>query len=379
MNWLFLFLLPLVAHAYPEFARHGYTNCITCHASPTGGGILTEYGRAIAKELLSHGSFFFEKKMDLKIENSDEQFLNGSTHLPRGLSLGGDVRALQLFIDNPQKTSGDFIFMQADLEAALSDGKRIVVDGTIGRAEPDGQAKYINDYLVSRRHWVSVKMGPAEAMDRYQMRFGRFFPAYGLNIAEHTSVTRQQLGFDQQQETYNAELSYISEEWSVFATYLLGRPDNPSRNRETGAAVQVSKAFGPNYRVGANIFYGRDSTRMDRTVRRMGGAFALFGFTPKFYALTDLSFTHDAQAKAGIAEWYKLGWEFSQGVHLLGIQQYGKPSFAKSEAFKESYALGLQYFPRVHWDFLVTAGKSRSTSLSRDFNSFLWILLHYYL
>ena len=376
MIFLFL-LLASKAQAFPEFVRHGYSNCITCHFSPTGGGILTEYGRAMSKELLSRGQFFFEKKMELPQpqESEEEQFLGGAVKLPQGLSLGGDIRALQWVQDNKTATRGGFVFMQADLEAALSDGKRIVVDGTIGRAEPQGKAKYANDYLVSRRHWISVKMGPEETPDRYQLRFGRFYPAYGINIAEHPTVTRKQLGFDQQQETYNAELAYISETWNVFATYVAGRPDNSSRPQEVGGALQVSRAVGERYRLGVNAFQSSNAVR----TRTLAGAFAHLGFSPTFYALTDFSWSKDRVNKSGLAEFFKLGWEFSRGVHLLATQQFGKPSFSQSENWQEAYSLGIQYYPRVHWDFLLSVGQERSTVASRDFDSVLLFLAHYYL
>ncbi|RYZ63714.1 MAG: hypothetical protein EOP05_23120, partial [Proteobacteria bacterium] len=41
------------AEAYPDLIRHNYVNCTTCHVSPTGGGAMTEYGRAMSHELLS--------------------------------------------------------------------------------------------------------------------------------------------------------------------------------------------------------------------------------------------------------------------------------------------------------------------------------------
>src|SRR5688500_1071067 len=41
------------AWAYPELIRHNYTNCTSCHVSPTGGGILNAYGRALSGEVLS--------------------------------------------------------------------------------------------------------------------------------------------------------------------------------------------------------------------------------------------------------------------------------------------------------------------------------------
>lgn len=379
---LLALLAPLNARAFPEFARHGYTNCITCHASPNGGGILTEYGRAISKELLSHGSWFFESQMDLQapLENSDEQALGGTVRLPKGLSLGGDVRALQMILDNSRQSSGRFVFMQADLEAALSDGKRITVDGTIGRAEPKaGSARYVNDWLVSRRHWVSVKMGPEEAYDRFQMRFGRFYPAYGINVPEHTIVTRRQIGFDQQQETYNAEFAWIADTWNAYVTYLAGRPDSLDRTQETGFALQLSRSIGTTYRVGVNYLYGNDRTRIDRPIRKMGGLFALLGFTPSLYGLLDASYTYDDKNRGGVAQTSKFGWEFSQGVHLQLSQEYGKISYLKSGVFTEGYSLGLDYFPRAHWELTASAGKSRRTSAGFDYDNVFLFLAHYYL
>lgn len=379
---LLLAIWPVSAHAFPEFVRHGYTNCVTCHASPTGGGLLTEYGRAISKELLSHGSFFWENRMELPpAEDKSEQPMNGTVELPRGLSIGGDARALQLIDDNPKETRGQFVFMQADLEAALSDGQRLSIDGTIGRAEPaaNDPRNKLGDWLVSRRHWLSLKLGPAEAIDRFQVRFGRFYPAYGINIPEHTAVTRQQLGFDQQQESYNAELAYVTDTWNTFVTYDAGRPDNPARSQEKGAVLQVSRALGNNYRVGVSGFYGHDANRLDRPYRRMAGVFGLLGFTPALYALTDFNFTYDQLNHTGLAELLRFGWEFSQGVHFVVEQQTGKPSFGAPKIYAENYSLGLNYFPRVHWEFDLSAGLDRNTSASRDFDTVLLFLAHFYL
>ncbi len=47
-----LLLAPLCL-GFPEMVRHGYVNCVACHMSPDGGGVLTPYGRSLSKELLS--------------------------------------------------------------------------------------------------------------------------------------------------------------------------------------------------------------------------------------------------------------------------------------------------------------------------------------
>jgi len=35
------------AWSFPEMVGKGYNNCLTCHHSPSGGGIVTEYGREL--------------------------------------------------------------------------------------------------------------------------------------------------------------------------------------------------------------------------------------------------------------------------------------------------------------------------------------------
>lgn len=58
--WAYAFSLALVcllraedAQAYPFMIAHGYTNCSSCHADPSGGELLTFYGHAISYEVLS--------------------------------------------------------------------------------------------------------------------------------------------------------------------------------------------------------------------------------------------------------------------------------------------------------------------------------------
>jgi hypothetical protein len=53
LGFSLLLLVSGRAMGFPDLIRHGYTNCIACHVSPNGGGVLTKYGRSLSKELLS--------------------------------------------------------------------------------------------------------------------------------------------------------------------------------------------------------------------------------------------------------------------------------------------------------------------------------------
>src|SRR6188768_2269366 len=49
---LFVSLFPSRAHAYTWMIKHGYASCPVCHADPSGGELLTTYGRVQSDELL---------------------------------------------------------------------------------------------------------------------------------------------------------------------------------------------------------------------------------------------------------------------------------------------------------------------------------------
>src|SRR3954464_2086496 len=49
---LFVSLFPSRAHAYTWMIKHGYASCPGCHADPSGGELLTAYGRVQSDELL---------------------------------------------------------------------------------------------------------------------------------------------------------------------------------------------------------------------------------------------------------------------------------------------------------------------------------------
>src|SRR6187402_2321921 len=49
---LFVSLFPSRAHAYTWMIKHNYASCPVCHADPSGGELLTAYGRLQLEPLL---------------------------------------------------------------------------------------------------------------------------------------------------------------------------------------------------------------------------------------------------------------------------------------------------------------------------------------
>src|SRR6185369_8141305 len=120
---LWMFFTPK-ALAYPEMVRHGYPNCVACHISPTGGGVLTDYGRALSKEIMSTFAFKGEERLVYFFKT------------PKWFAIGGDFRAISFESHSSRATTNTYIPMQRDLEGAVTIKKRLVADATFGFRDP---------------------------------------------------------------------------------------------------------------------------------------------------------------------------------------------------------------------------------------------------
>ena len=117
--WLF----PTRAEAYPWLIRHNYPSCSACHVDPTGGGLLTAYGRFIGDTVLPTLPAAEDKEPD-----------GAKPGAPGWLLIGGDYRALWLRSKTPKApVRGRLLWMQADLAAAIDTGN-FVASGSMGYA-----------------------------------------------------------------------------------------------------------------------------------------------------------------------------------------------------------------------------------------------------
>ena len=110
-EWLVCGLAAAVAPAAgePTFLAKAEVRCTTCHYSPTGGGLLTAYGRLQSRQELSTS------------DGDSEQFLWGAFGESLGpVNLGIDARPTHLRVAFPGGTSSRFLLMNADLLAAVA-------------------------------------------------------------------------------------------------------------------------------------------------------------------------------------------------------------------------------------------------------------------
>jgi hypothetical protein len=259
--------------------RHQYAGCTPCHSDPSGGGLLTEYGRAQG-DLLLRTHYGSPPSADDEGEASPSAgFLFGAVKPPEGLLLGGSVRNLLVrgYVEG-QGSVTRFVQMQADLRAELALG-RFRASGSLGFAHEGALAASItqraDNNLVSREHWLGVDLG---ADKQFLLRAGRLNLPFGLRSVEHTlwvrSTTRTDLNDTQQ---VGVALSYSG---STFRGELMGIAGNfllnPDEYRERGYSGFLEASLGPRTSVGLSslaTYAARDVNLRVPSLRQAHGLF----------------------------------------------------------------------------------------------------------
>lgn len=189
------------AEAYPEFQfATGATRCSECHLSPVGGGLLNDYGRGEAGDTIAGAG--------------DGGFLHGLVELPSWLAIGGDVRVASLARQG-RGTEAAVFPMQAELSAHLG-WKGLSIDGTFGALDAIRRPQPLSNRLGSSEHYV---MYQPESKDWY-VRAGRFFPAYGLRLLDHTAYVRRFTGLHTLEESYAVGAGVNGDDWELSGSVL---------------------------------------------------------------------------------------------------------------------------------------------------------------
>ncbi|MCB0417045.1 MAG: hypothetical protein H6617_09215 [Bdellovibrionaceae bacterium] len=341
--------------AYPQMTAHGYSSCLACHVAPSGGGLLSAYGRSLSREVLSTWG-----------AENEEGVLHGVVPASEVLLLGGDVRALQLFMRSPYVDLGRFIWMQADLEAGVRLGEFTVV-GSIGYQNPTS-ANYSGSSFFSRKHYVLWNFSETNFL-----RAGKFDGAYGIRWPDHFMFARRDLSWDEGSESYRLEWAKLEETWQLIASVSIGRPDAPQLQIEKAATVRLAKYFGENHQIILSAHYGLRST----TNRFVFGPSAVFTLLEGLSVFAQVDFQQ--AAKFGFLEYLRINYEVLKGIHLYGMQELSVLDASSASTTKQAYTLGVQWFPRPHFEFLVGLRKSTSGSVATGATDSLMLLMHYYL
>jgi hypothetical protein len=372
------------AHAEPMFLSRQYTRCTTCHYSPTGGGLLTPYGRSLSSHELSTMGRSEPAGSDVVVrppaeggnagqapgKTKEEAFLWGLLGDALGpVDLGIDVRPSHLKVDAGGFSLTRDLFMNGDLLAAYR-VQGWTVYGEVGR-EPLAQGSKIDSY----EYWVGH-----QSESGLGFRVGRFLPAYGLRLADHTALTRAGLGFDKFDQVYALELSRTAEHNLLEVSVGPGPADavlHDDGRRAFTATGRFQMDLGPRSALVVSGLF-RDASRIQ--ARNEAGGVA-FGFSPAsrltVWSEADAQFLQGAPGPPAYTLLNETSFEVYRGLWLKFSPQlrtdYGNAGGGVWRTVFEADLL-----PRTHWNVDLSFYRDQSRVNSVVTKTFL-AQLHLYL
>lgn len=359
---IFTSFLSFKIFAFPEMIRHGYTNCTACHVSPSGGGVMTAYGKSLSKEVLSTWG-----------AKNEENFLHGlidTEAVNDWLVLGGDIRAVQVHQENDLVRRGKFIKMQAGVELGINRPDWAVV-------------AFVGEYDRQQLEWLSNApryYALYRATDELTLRAGRFIPQFGINNSDHIFSTRSPLGLGYGTEKDTAEIAWLGENWNFVGSYYK-TPDLKSSLNESGFAGVISRILSNKNKISIQYL----SEKNDLAKRTITGISGLFGWTENLYSMIEYDrqsteITNSPATKVdGHYFNHKTGYEFFKGFHGLILNDYLQADVDTGATKNYKFGPGVQWFPRPHFDFQLFWTRQQSSQNVVSDGDYAWFVMHYYL
>lgn len=346
------------ATAEPAFLSRQYTRCTSCHYSPTGGGLLTSYGRSLSREELST----FGRTRDPGSPGREQQFLFGALGDNLGpVGVGIDLRPSHLRVDASGFSSTRSFLMNAELVAALQHGG-FTLYGSVAR-QPRGD----EERVASFEHWIGYKTPSG-----FGARAGRFLPAYGVKLADHTSVNRAALDLDNDRQVYALELSFTGDRHLVQVSAGPGFADSIDEASERAFTLTGRWQFDlrPRVVLAASGLYREAS----ETAPEEGATGLAVGFAPtsrlSLWTQADVRFREGSPGEPGYTLLADAGLEVYRGVWLKLTPQL-RTDHGDASSGLLRLALGLNLLPRTHWNALVSYYRDRDRRTDRTSDTLL--------
>lgn len=313
------------ALAYGSLIRHGYRQCTPCHQDPSGAGVLSAYGRAMADEVV-RTRYPGEREHGGDVAPS-AGFLWGAFEPPAALLLQADVRYLRLEqkVETVPRLSRN-VLMQADFGAGL-ELDAVAASASIGYADEGAVAAALTSRdehnVVSRYHWLGYWLLEHSLL----LRAGRMNLPFGVRVIEHTlwarSATRTSINDDQQ---YGLAAAYTDDRVRAELMAVLGNFQlHPDVYRERGYSGYGEYHASDKLSLGASsllTYRALDPLTLRKTWRQAHGVFARWGtpFEP-LVLLAELDYVSESPRylprRRGLVGLLQADLELLRGIHVI--------------------------------------------------------------
>ena len=349
--------------AYVENVSKGYPNCIACHVSISGGGILTDYGRSVSRELST-----------IKGPKGFENPFFGLVHNKKNIKFGGHFRTIKFHSENDQVKVGRSFTMQNNVEVAF-DYQNIFAVGTLGRQEgPDGASR--KGEFLSERHFLGLK--PSELS---QIRVGLFRQQFGINDPNHTRFVKANLGFGSYSETYNLDFTQIYNWGEINVSHSLGDffDDNNFQRSERNFVFNLTHYGSGSSRLGVSYLKGKNST----VSREILGLHGVYGLGKKGVARSEVDILRtssigEVENQYGVLGSHLVGYNFFTGGLGYLVLEHKQDDMGDSDSFTYSPGVGFQLLPLPHFEIQGEAQRRINIRDRDNPENRLFLTLHVY-
>jgi hypothetical protein len=302
----------------PRFASRMDLKCQNCHIDPNGGGMRNYYGDVMyGREVLPVPAW----SQDTIIE----EFTN---HLSKYVSLGADVTTLYWSQRETHYTS--FFQMQGDLYVSASVAKSLLI--------------YFDKALYGGFDVFGLINGlPVNGY----LKIGRFTPAYGTRIDDHTTFIRTKTAFPvyRRDDTgVEVGISPQSFAWNfgIYNGENGADPSNGSIRLMTTRAEYLNQIGDVNYSLGGSIWYN-NAVEGSNT---MYGGFGGLSYR-RFVLNTEVDFKTDwAGLKTDeFISYLELNYLIIDGLDLKFIYDFYDPDIHIKNGSESRYSVGAEFFP----------------------------------
>lgn len=370
MRILALFLFTLITNSsfgFVENVTKGYPNCMACHVSATGGGLLNDYGRSLSKDMMSTLSLYkgFEKPFYGAVENSEN------------IKVGGQYRTLQTWGENNQVKVKQQFTMQNNVEFGVKYAEAFLI-GTLGTKEGPDNSPNKREFL-SERHYIQWETAPDS-----RLRVGKFRQHFGINQPNHTRFTKASVGFGSYSETYNLDFTKFYEWGEMNISTSLGNmwTNKNLHSGQKNVAFNFTHYLGGNSRVGFSVLKGES----DQYTRDLGSLNAIFPISKNVIGRSEIVY-EDKQNKTASGRGesinalygdHQYSYKLHKGIMPYFVFEHSQSNLSDNETLILSPGLGVQFLPIPHVELQAEFQRRSRESQPDNPETRIFAMLHLY-